>query len=340
MRLFHNPRLAALCAFILLTLGCAGPERPSGTVAEVNGKPIGYRELEAVRASMYSGASSLSAIPGDAELRIQYTRALRQIIFQELAAQELERQDKQPDPAELDRMEAEIRKDYPPEAYTAMLEEQGLDETLVRLMLRRRLDMEQYVAKVLRPEIGVTPEEVQAYYEAHKQDFVIPEQWHYLQISAPAKGDAEAAGRALQEGTPPAEAQKDFGGILREVRTAKASLPEDVRVALERQGLRVAGAAMPAEGGFRVLILLDKTPETQLDPGTVAARVEAALMEEKVPATLERMLEKRLAKYEIHIAEPLLREAAQPAAPAEKDPPARNSSLSDPEPPVEPETPS
>ena len=311
-------RLALLCALTLSTFGCWSTEPPAGTVAEINGKVIGFTELEAVRNSMYFSRSSLQDIANDVELQQQYIRALRQLIMQEIAAQELERLGKSVEPADLDRLEGEIRADYPPDAYAVMLEEQGLDEKLVRMLLRRRLDMEQYVAKVLRPEIVVTPEEVQAYYEAHKKYFIIPEQLLYLQITAPVKAEVEAAAKALLEGMSPAELQKKFGVTLREVRTARETLPEDVRVALESQGLRKAGPAVEAEGEFRVLILAGKSAESQVDPATTAARVEAMLMEEKVPPLLQERLEKRLRSSTLFIAEPLLRDAAKLSTPEKK----------------------
>ena len=325
MNIPHSLRLAVFCLLLCLISGCNEKERPSGTVAEVNGRPISFLELEAVRNSMYTGPSSLRDIPDDAKLQAQYVRALRQIIMQELAAQELERLNKQVDPADLERMEAEIRRDYPAGSYETMLEEQGLDAVSVRLMLRRRLDMEQYVAKVLRPEIGVTPEEVQAYYEAHQKDFVTPEQWHYLQILAPVKADAEAAGKALAAGAMAVDVQKNFGGTVREVRMAKDSLPEDVRAALERAAPKTPGPAVLQSGAYRVLILLAKNPEARLDPGTIAARVETALMEGKIPDALERMLEKRLNKSDIRIAEPLLRKAAELPAGKNENPVPPNS---------------
>ena len=318
----HHMRLWAISLLIPLLFGCWEERRqPSGIVAEVNGKGISFAELEAVRNSMYMGPSSLRDIPGDVELQRQYTRALRQIILQELAAQELERLDKRRDPADLDRLEAELRRDYPSDAYEAMLEEQGLNAETVRLLLGRRLDMEQYVTKVLRPEIGLTAEEVQAYYEAHKHDFITPEQWHYLQIIAQTKAEAEAAGKSLAGGAPAADVQKNFSGTLREVRMAKNDLPEDVRAALEKAVVHTPGPAVLREGGYRVLILQGKTPESLQDAGTIAARVEAVLMEEKIPAALESTLEKRLAKSTIRIAEPLLRKAMEGTGGEEQAPP-------------------
>ncbi len=312
MTVFRSFCLATLCLFSAALAGCLEKEHPSGTVALVNGRAIGLTELEAVRNSMFTGPSSMREIPDDAVLRQQYALALREILLQEMAEQELESRQLLPDPAELDRLEAEIRCDYPAGAYEAMLEEQGMDAALVRLLLRRRLVMEQYVAKVLRREVSVTTEEVQAYYEAHRKDFVLPEQWHYLQIVAGIKEDAVAAGKALADEVPVKEVQKGFGGTLREVRMPKVDLPDDLRAVLETMTPGVPGPPVITPEGFRVLIFLDKVPEAQPAPAQITARVETILLENKLPETFERTLLHKLAKADVRIAAPLLRRDVLP----------------------------
>lgn len=302
------PRLSALLPLVLVFFACACSEGAAlpGDVATVNGRGISLQDLESRRGVLFSGFSPTSASLEDAALYEQYRYVLGKMIEEAVICQYMEGKGLKPDPALLEAEEKRVREDYPPGAFEEQLEEQGLTLTRWRKDVYRRLVVEHFIGQVLRPEISISPEEVQLYYREHSEEFTLPEQWHFLQIMGPDKRDVELAGKSLLAGREPSAAQKEFLVVIHDIRMAVDLLPEELLKQLSPLQPLQASKITGREGEYRVLVLLEKVPASVLDALEISRRIEQTLAEEKMRATYTAWMNKRLPKQDIRISPSLL----------------------------------
>ncbi|GIW42285.1 MAG: hypothetical protein KatS3mg076_2862 [Candidatus Binatia bacterium] len=68
------------------------------------------------------------------------------------------------------------------EGLRAAVAAQGLEWEEYREHVRREIEKAQLVHREIRGKVNVTPEDVRRYYEAHKQDYALPESFHLRHI--------------------------------------------------------------------------------------------------------------------------------------------------------------
>lgn len=68
-----------------------------------------------------------------------------------------------------------IRGDYPEDTFEQMLLESAIPFSLWKERLRMRLLMEKVVDQELARPLTITPEEIEAYYRAHAEEFTVPD---------------------------------------------------------------------------------------------------------------------------------------------------------------------
>ncbi|MDR2489349.1 MAG: SurA N-terminal domain-containing protein [Desulfovibrio sp.] len=302
---FFSSRLRAFL-FPLLCLpalwGCENPSLTSGVVASVNGQAVSYREMETRRINLFAGRSAEAQNWSEVEIRAQYRYVINQIIEELIICQYMENKQFVPEPDSLDMEEQRIRKDYPEGVFEQMLMEEGIHFDEWRESLRRRLVIKQFLAQVLRPEITITADEVHQYFTTHNDDFFIPEQWHFIQISGLDKKTVENARNSFIANRNATTVQKEFLISVHDVRMGKDRLPEDLYkeiVPLEIwQGSRVKAV----DDGFRTVVLIEKSSATMLEPTEMAKRVEHALVEDKMRVLYAAWMEQRLARANIRLA--------------------------------------
>jgi hypothetical protein len=293
--------LPAVLSFFLFS-ACSEGETLSGNVASVNWQGLSFQMVESRRALLFAGASPKASSPDDAELQKQYRYVIGKMIEEAIICQYMEAKGNGLEEGIAEKEENRIRADYPDGFFEEVLAEQGLSLDLWREGVYRRLLIDQFVLQVLRPEIVITAEEVQLYYRQHSEEFVVPEQWHFLQIRGPAKKDVELARDSLIAGKDPAAAQKEFLVTIHDIRMGVDLLPEDLLTHLAPLKNHEASKTQKGEGEFRVLVLMDKTPASMMDAAEISRRVEQALSEEKMRAIYAAWIQKRLVKENIRIA--------------------------------------
>ena len=322
MTIVTNPpflRLPALFFSLLCLLflpGCEAPAPMPGIVASVNGQGISYREVETRRINQFSGRSPDAKPLSETDLQAQYRYVVNQIIEELVICQYMESKNFSLEPGLLDAEEKLVRDDYPENAFELMLAEEGVNLAEWRESLRRQLVVRQFLTQVLRPEITITADEVQQYFAAHSADFIIPEQWHFMQITGLDKKSVENARNSFVATRNATAAQKEFLVSIHDIRMGKDRLPEDLSKELAALGLWKGSPVKSADGVFRSLVLIEKTPASMLEAAEMAKRVEQALAEEKMRALYAAWVRKRIARAEIRIAPALLADRAFSAAPA------------------------
>jgi hypothetical protein len=307
-------RKVLLASSFFFLAACAQDAALPGDVATVNGQGISFQELESRRALLFAGVSPKAPGTDDATLQNQYRYVVGKMVEEAVICQFMETQGAALEEGAVETEEKRIRDDYPEGAFDEILAEQGLNLENWRRGMSRRLLIDQFVQQILRPEIVITAEEVQQYYRRHNEEFVIPEQWHFLQIGGPVRKDVELARDSLIAGKGPEAAQKEFLVAIHDIRMGVDVLPQDLLDLLTPLKTLEASKPRNLEGEFRVLLLMDKTPAATMDAAEISKRVEQALSEEKMRALYAAWMEKHLAKADIRIspvfAEPVAKEEA------------------------------
>jgi hypothetical protein len=308
-----------------------------GDVASVNGQSISLREVEARRVSLFARRSPGDSDPDDAALQVQYRHVVRQIVEEIVVCQYMRDKGFKLSPEALEAEEERIRDDYPKGEFEQMLLEEGVNEDIWRQGIRRRLIMEQFITQELRPQISITTAEVEQYYRSRSQDFVIPEQWHFLQIMGMDGREVEAARERLIRGGNPVAAQREFLVTIHDIRMAKELLPESLSRELEALAPGQGTKVKAHEEMFRAFVMVEKLPPAPLDAATISQRVEQAIAEEKMRAVYARWIEDRMARTDIRVASELLNDLVSsgdsPTPPAPSGltppPPAGNTTSGD-----------
>jgi hypothetical protein len=286
----------------LFLSACREQNVATGTAATVNGEPITFRNLEARRSILFSGRSPRAAGFDDVTLQRQYRYVLKQMIEELVISQYMKSKGMALEAGQVEAEEKRIRDDYPPGAFEAMLLELAVDEGRWREGINRRLMMEQFITQVLRPEISITADEVQQYYRGHSADFVIPEQWHFMQIVGTDKREVEKAGNNLVLGKIATAAQKEYLVTIHDINMGADMLPKELLDDLSVLRPWQASQARTVDDAFRLFVLVEKTPSSMLDAAEMSKRVEQALADEKVRTVYAEWMQKRMRKADIRIA--------------------------------------
>lgn len=311
-------RLAPLLALCILMTGCLEKSFAPGTVAEVDGRSISFNELEAARASLFSGQSSAAAPYDDAALHGQYRYVLWRLIEESLVRRFMEKKGIPLEEGLLESEEARIRADYPEGAFEQALTERGILLQDWRQALQRTLMLEQFMNQVLRPQISISTDEAQSYFTAHSKEFLIPEQWHFLRVSGAEQQAVDKAAKRLLSGEDPELVNKELPVTIHDVHMAADLLPENIRKALAPLLPVSASKTVKDDAQFSALVLLEKIPSAMLDPTEISRRVEKVLSEEKMRAIYSAWIGKQMTKAKIRIAPPLAGDYVAP----ENTPPA------------------
>lgn len=300
---FLFPVHVFLLLLCLLPSGCSNPAGLPGEVASVNGQSIFFNDLEERRGELFAARSPYTPPPADPVLLEQYRYVLRHLVEEALVLQYMEKKSAGPTPEALEEEESRIRGDYPDGEFDNVLVEQGISLEQWRERLRIRLAIQLFSAEVLRPDVVITTEEVEQYYREHVEDFMLPEQRHFLQISGKNSKQVAEAGKRLSAGEDPVAVQKEFLVVIHNVRTGTDVLPEDIRKILDEMSpMQLSKAVKDEEGEYRSFLLLEKTPAASLGAADIFARVETALLEEKIPGVYSQWLARRLEKADIRIS--------------------------------------
>ena len=300
--------LAVICIAAMFA-ACKDDEAPAkgeyGTVATVNGRGISLQQLQA-KHDFNNLSWSASAMPSADELQRQYGVSLTELIIAELMAQELEKRDLAVSDAELKAAEDEVRADYPDDEFERSLVEDYIDIEIWRALLRHRLAMLKFISTVLRPEITISPADMEAYYQAHIAEFTLPRRQHFIVVDCESKATAEKLRKAyVQTKSQPLPTEDDIINV-REITANQERLPQAWIEALVGLKSREASEIKSNEQRYQFLIFLETLPEQVLDLASVYSRVEAGLVEVRIESAFNHWLDKQLAKADIRVSRPLL----------------------------------
>ncbi|MDT8440668.1 MAG: peptidyl-prolyl cis-trans isomerase [Desulfuromonadales bacterium] len=133
---------------------------------------------------------------------------LLQLIDRELIQQEARVRDIQVPAAEIDAALDSYRQDYPDDSFATMLKERGLSLENWKDELRATLFMEKLLEEAVYPDLDISNEEIDTYYQSHKEEFSRPEQVRVRQILVTDEAEGRRLLGLLRQG-------EDFAGIAR-----------------------------------------------------------------------------------------------------------------------------
>ena len=303
---FSAPLFLLLGFTAFLLTACTNPQERNSVVAEINGTPILFSELDGVRNILFAPLSGDGTPPDDSTLRSQYSYVLQQLILHELIAQHLQKARISVDEALLVKEELLVQSDYSPGIFMDVLMVQGISPALWHKLMMDRVRMQIFTSQVLRPTISISSSEFELYFNDNKKDFMVPEQWHLFRISSIDKGMVEKARDAFLVSNDASFLNTDQSLSLRDVRMSKDRLPEAIAQAIDAMSPMTASPVTEADGEYVTYVLLEKIPATSLDTIETYKRVEHILMEGKMQVALDAWFAHSLKNAKVRIAQDLL----------------------------------
>ncbi len=271
-----------------LGAGCTVQSNDQGIVARVNGEPIFLVQLEAKHDLKYLPRSSTPSASLES-LQDEYGTALSEMVINILVAQYLGERNMAVLEQDLAAAEFLVRADYPEDAFEQMLVEEYIDLNDWREQLRATLNMETLFLKVLRPQIAIDYQEVDAYYREHIVDFYLRPRITFLLIQGSDKDSVEKVLELSRTEDDPSQLGRRFDKVeVQDYTLYEDNIPREWRTMLEALEPDQATDLMVNEGqGHQAMVLLERTPGRLIDPAQAYPLVERILVERKLNDAFE-----------------------------------------------------
>jgi len=321
---FVKGAAVGLLMVLVLILAACGGDLPKGAIAQVGQTLISESDFDEMKA-LYEKAGRA---PDEDAQKDEYKRFEQAVAEYLVTLEVLEREapayDVEVTEADVDQ-EIAVYTDMfqgDQEAFEAALEKQNLDLEQFAQQTRERLLLERMKAAVTA-DVKVTEAEVEAYYEAHKSDYVLPEEREtsHILIAVPSP-DAQEGAEPTQEDWDVAlsEAEKIRGEIQNGADFAaearKYSDDETTAESGGELGLVTKGQMVPAfedalfnlkknevsqpvktPYGYHLIVVTDITPPEELSYDRVKEGIRTSLLEQEI----ERAWKAWLADKEVEI---------------------------------------
>lgn len=276
--------LVAVAAAAALAIALGGGGGGGDVVATVNGEDITQREL--YEAMLANGGREV----------------LEQLITERLVEQEARRRQVTVSEDEIRQELDSLKQQYGEDVLRALLERQGMTEEDLRHNIRINVLLEKLVAS----DVKVSDEDVRAYYDENRDQFVEPEQVRARHILVE---DRETADRLLDR----IRAGESFEELAKAHSKDEASAEKGGDLGWFGRGVMVAefeDAAFGAEPGnvvgpvqtvhgFHLIEVLEKKPERQQPFEEVRDRIRETLTEQATQQKIEELLARLRAEAKI-----------------------------------------
>lgn len=179
-KLLSGVSAAALAATLGTSItGCQRGHSPD-VVATVNGKPILRSDME-IHYQETLGDSHQQ--PSQDQADIVRLKVVQDLIDQEILMQRAAKLNLTASDAEVQTKLDELKAPYTPDQFNKYLDQQHLTLDKVKEEIRRSKTEEKLFNKEINSKINITDANISSYYNAHKDDFNVPEtRYHIAQI--------------------------------------------------------------------------------------------------------------------------------------------------------------
>lgn len=237
---------------------------------------------------------------------------LRQAIDRQLVLSEAQRLGVTLTPNEVEDALADYRRDYPAGGFEEMLAEQGFTPQQWRQELAARLLMEKVITRAVYALVGVSDDEIQAFYAEHRAEFDRPERVRARQILVADAGEARAALNRLQAGesfaevaravsqSPDAEQGGDLGFF-----PAGEMPPEFDEVVFSLPKGEVS-SPVKSDYGVHLFLVEERRPAQRMSLEEATPMIRSQLLRIKRERAYQEWLQDLGARAELQINWPLL----------------------------------
>jgi parvulin-like peptidyl-prolyl isomerase len=305
-----------LLALALGALGAAGCNKPpleepdANVVATVNGEVLRRVDFEQELSRELASAEAPERTPEEIE---PFKRVLvDSLVMRMLLLQEAKQQNLTITPEEVDRQMLRLTGDYPTDSFSDALAQGQLSLAELRARESQRLIIEKLFASHVYSRVGVTEEELRAYFSTHEAEYTEPEQVHAAQLVVKGLDEAKRVQALLKSG-------KKFGDLAR-----RYSLSADAKVGGDL-GFFPRGQMPPAfdevvfnlrpgqvsevvstEYGYHLFKVIELKPGRKHDFTEVRGQVESRLVKLKQAAAQESFEKELREKAKIWVNEAAL----------------------------------
>lgn len=289
-------RFVALLFCCSLLAACPESRLPEGVVATVNGEPIRLRSVQALLDSRSAALGTMQR-PTLQSMKRQYGEALGTLIIHALVRQELQRLEIPVGDAALDQAVAVVREDYGSDGLARFLADASLDQKDWQALMRDHLTMIAFEKRVLLPGIRVALPEVRAYYQAHAEDFQLPETLEICFAAAERREALDEFCSAFPQGRTAAR-----GALLAQCLDVKTEeLPQSWRREAASLQPGACSAARRENETWQAIGLVQRHQARTLALVDAYPLIERILRDQKKITAFERWLERNLARSTIQV---------------------------------------
>jgi peptidyl-prolyl cis-trans isomerase C/foldase protein PrsA len=195
---------------------------------------------------------------------------------------------------------------------SAMFKEGPVSKDVWKEKQRRRLVISKLVKQEVTDKIPVTPEETRTYYNAHKQDFYQPTQYHARQIIVDNKEIAGQIAARLKKG-------EDFAALAQEYSLSPdrkrggdlgffnaSTFPPIFTEICEKLKIGEISDVVATDYGFQIFQLLEKRQPRQQTLDDVKNAIESLLREKYMEKAFDDWFKKQRGKARITVYEKAL----------------------------------
>jgi parvulin-like peptidyl-prolyl isomerase len=213
---------------------------------------------------------------------------------------------------ELDCAVADLQKDYSKEDFENMLLKQAISLDVWKESLGRRLLVQKVIQEDLSRKVSVSPEEIEAYYDQHGQDWTDGGVIRVRHILLRDETEAKSARKRLQRGddfvalarlrseAPEAERGGDMGWV------ARGQLPECLEGPLFKLKPGNLSPVIKTPFGFHIFQVIDRRESGKLKIEDCAGEIKDRIKKEKVDAAYGPWLANFRDRYDIEINEGMI----------------------------------
>lgn len=286
-------------AVLAVALACARPPELPPAVATFGADAVRVpefkAELDRARAELKPrGDNAAEGVPleGD-QLRILRRAVLGELVDRRLLLAEAQKAgvavtDRELDDALRGRAALALEPDLP----------RGEAQEALRRRTRDALVIDRFLTRSVAARIAIAPDEARAWFDAHPEDYLRPEQVHCAQLLVPKREDAEALKVQLNRGadfTKVARAQsmsddRSRGGDLGWF--GKGQMPPEFEQACVALRKGQVSEVVQTPYGFHLFKLLERRDGVRLPFSEVEATIDLQLRRERVSKAQAELVEK------------------------------------------------
>lgn len=317
LRKFSPFRAAGWLALVVaIAVLCAAPARAGEevdrVVATVDGDPITLTDVRGFAAQ--TGSPLADTDQGTSET---FKAALKALIAAKLLQEEMKKYDDKVDETQVDRYIADIEQErnISDQQLRQSIMQSGMTYDDFRKHARLELEKAMMLNEELRQKINIPPADIQAYYDAHKDEFTVKqERYRLAQILiavAPNATPADiAAAKAKAETVhKKAAAGQDFGELAREYSDdeskaqggelgsfAPSDIMDEILNAIKTLKPGDISNVVRTSHGFHILKVEEHDVPGPKPLALVKEDIRNALIDERAKAQLQQWVEKDLIK--------------------------------------------